>query len=249
MTLATKRILVLAIAVGSLELLCRLGLVDRITIVPPSEMSMRLWHLLATGSATDDILYTARNAAVAILLSVVIGFVAGAAIHALPRLRSILDPLLASYYAVPIFVFYPLLIVLFGINAIPLIVIGAMFGVVAMIVNTLTGLDRVPRALRKSARLLRLGKAQELFLIAIPAAGPHFVTGVKFSIIYAVIAVIAGEFILSARGIGFRVAFAYNSFDGPTMYALLLLLLTSVTIVTLSLHAFEKHLHRRWGRE
>jgi ABC-type nitrate/sulfonate/bicarbonate transport system permease component len=124
-----------------------------------------------------------------------------------------------------------------------------MYGVVAMIVNTLTGLDRVPRALRKSARLLRLRTVQELFLVSIPAAGPHFITGVKFSIIYAVLAVIAGEFILSARGIGFRVAFAYNSFDGPTMYALLLLLLGSVTVVTLSLHSFEKRLHRRWGRE
>jgi NitT/TauT family transport system permease protein len=204
---------------------------------------------LGSGGATDDILYTARNVAAAIFLSIALGFLAGAAIHALPRVRSVLDPLLASYYAVPIFVFYPLLIVLFGINEIPLIIIGAMFGVVAMIVNTLTGLDRVPRALRKSARLLRLGTVQELFLVSIPAAGPHFVTGVKFSIIYAVIAVIAGEFILSARGIGFRVAFAYNSFDGPTMYALLLLLLGSVTVVTLSLHSFEKRLHRRWGRE
>jgi NitT/TauT family transport system permease protein len=249
MSLTVKRVLVLVVAVGSLELLCQTGVVTRLTIVAPSQMAIRLWELLASGGATDDILYTARNVVAAIFLSVALGFLAGAAIHALPRVRSILDPLLASYYAVPIFVFYPLLIVLFGINEIPLIIIGAMFGVVAMIVNTLTGLDRVPRALRKSARLLRLGTVQELFLVSIPAAGPHFVTGVKFSIIYAVIAVIAGEFILSARGIGFRVAFAYNSFDGPTMYALLLLLLGSVTVVTLSLHSFEKRLHRRWGRE
>jgi NitT/TauT family transport system permease protein len=249
MSLTARRLLVLVLAVGSLEMLCRTGVISRLTIVAPSEMAIRLWELLATGSAADDILYTARNAVAAILLSITLGFLAGTTIHALPRLRSILDPLLASYYAVPIFVFYPLLIVLFGINAIPLIIIGAMFGIVAMIVNTLTGLDRVPRALRKSARLLRLGTVQELFLVSIPAAGPHFVTGVKFSIIYAVIAVIAGEFILSARGIGFRVAFAYNSFDGRTMYALLLLLLGSVTVVTLSLHSFEKRLHRRWGRE
>ena len=249
MSLTARRIVVLVLAVGSLELLCRTGVVGRLTMVPPSEMAMRLWQILASGSAADDILYTAGNAAAAILASIVAGFLAGAAIHALPRLRSILDPLLTSYYAIPIFVFYPLLIVIFGINSIPLIIIGGMFGVVAMIVATLTGLDRVPRALRKSARLFRLGRMQELFLVSLPAAGPHFVTGIKFSIIYAIIAVIAGEFILSSRGIGFRVAFAYNSFDGRTMYALLLLLLGSVSIVTLSLHAFEKRLHRRWGRE
>ncbi|MGE0723111.1 MAG: ABC transporter permease [Alphaproteobacteria bacterium] len=249
MTLAARRILVLVLAIGALELLCRTGAIGRLTMVPPSEMALRLGDLLASGAAADDILYTAGNAAAAILLSSVAGFFAGALIHALPRLRSILDPLLASYYAIPIFVFYPLLIVIFGINRVPLILIGAMFGVVAMIVATLTGLDRVPRALRKSARILRLGRLQELFLVALPSAGPHFVTGIKFSFIYSIIAVIAGEFILSSRGIGFRVAFAYNSFDGRTMYALLLLLLASVTVVTLSLHSFEKRLHRRWGRE
>lgn len=249
MTLLFRRILVMVVFVGALEIGCRTGLISRITMVPPSEMAMRLIELLRTGAATDDILFTLRNILAAISASVVSGFILGAIIHALPRLRSILDPLLTSYYAVPIFVFYPLLIVIFGINAIPLIVIGAMFGVVAMIVNTLTGLDRVPRALEKTGRIFKLGRVQQLLLISIPAAGPYFITGVKFSIIYATIAVIAGEFILSARGIGYRVAFAYNSFDGRTMYALLLLLLTTVTILALSLHAFEKRLHRRWGRE
>lgn len=249
MTLTARRLAVLFLAVGALELACRVGWIGRITMVPPSEMAARLGEMLAKGEALDDILFTLKNIAAAIVLSIISGFIAGAVIHALPRLRSILDPLLASYYAVPIFVFYPLLIVIFGVTSVPLILIGAMFGVVAMIVNTLTGLDRVPRALEKTGRLLGLGEVQQLFLIRIPAAGPYFITGIKFAIIYSTIAVIAGEFILSARGIGYRVAFAYNSFDGRTMYALLLLLLASVTTVALTLHAWEKRLHRRWGRE
>jgi NitT/TauT family transport system permease protein len=40
-----------------------------------------------------------------------------------------------------------------------------------------------------------------------------------------VIGVIAGEFILSSRGIGYRIAFAYNNFDTRAMYALMLLLI------------------------
>lgn len=218
-------------------------------MIPPTEMAEQLWRMLRSGSASDDIGYTLQNALAAILLSVTVGFVLGTAIHAVPRLRSILDPLLASYYAVPIFVFYPLLIVLFGINSVPLIIIGAMFGVVAMVVNTLTGLDRIPRALAKSARLFLLGRLQELFLVSLPSAGPHFITGVKFSIVYSVIGIIAGEFILSSRGIGYRIAFAYNNFDSRTMYALMLLLIAGVTVVTLALHAWEQRLHRRWGRE
>jgi NitT/TauT family transport system permease protein len=225
MSLMLKRIVVLIAAIAALELLCRFGWIDRMTMIPPTEMVDALWAMLRSGSASDDIQYTLDNMLAAIVLSVTIGFVAGTAIHAVPRLRSVLDPLLASYYAVPIFVFYPLLIVLFGITNLPLIIIGAMFGVVAMIVNTLTGLDRVPRAFAKSARLFRLGRIQELYLVSLPSAGPHFITGLKFSIVYSVIGVIAGEFILSSRGIGYRIAFAYNNFDTRAMYALMLLLI------------------------
>jgi NitT/TauT family transport system permease protein len=249
MKLLAKRLAVLFAGLGALEALCRLHWIGRITMIPPTEMALRLWSLLGSGGANDDIRYTLRNALFAFLLSVITGFIVGVAVHAVPRLRSILDPFLASYYAVPIFVFYPLLIVLFGINSLPLIAIGAMFGTVAMLVNTLIGLDRVPRALAKSARLLRLGTLEQLFFVSLPAAGPHFITGLKLTFVYSVIGIIAGEFILSSRGIGYRIAFAYNSFDSGTMYALLLLLILTVSTITLALHAWEKRLHRRWGRE
>jgi NitT/TauT family transport system permease protein len=242
------RLGVLLAAAAALEAACRAGWIDGMTMIPPSGMALAMMRMLASGKVTGDILYTLRNALAAIFLSVGLGFALGAAIHALPRLRRVLDPLLASYYAVPIFVFYPLLIVVFGINDVPLIVIGTMFGIVAMIVNTLAGLDRIPRALIKSARLLGLSRFEELLFVSLTSAGPYLITGVKFSIVYSIIAIVAGEFILSSRGLGFRIAFAYNDFDNRTMYGLMLLLLTAVTIVILSLHGWEKRLHRRWGR-
>ena len=75
------------------------------------------------------------------------------------------EPFLASYYAVPFFAFYPVFIVLFGIGAAPIIVMGVLFGIVAMIMATLTGLDRVPLALRKTARLYRLGASRAALTI------------------------------------------------------------------------------------
>ena len=232
-----------------LELLCRVGSIGRLTMIPPTEMVEALWSLLVAGSITEDVLFTLRNTVAAVALSVVAGFGAGLVVHAVPRLRRVLDPLFASYYAVPVFVFYPLLIVIFGVNAIPLIVIGAMFGVVAMLISTLTGLDRVPRVMSKSARMFRLGPLQAAFLIKLPSAAPHLITGVKLAVVYSVIAVVAGEFILSSKGIGHRIAYAYNDFDGRTMYGLLLLLLTAVTVVTMALHMWEHRLHRRWARQ
>ena len=53
-------------------------------------------------------------------------------------------------------------------------------------------------------------------------------TGIKLTVVYAFIAVVAGEFVLSGSGFGYQIAFAYNNFDNPTMYGLMLLMLVFV---------------------
>ena len=252
MTRAAKvawlRFALVAGALVALEALCRLGLVNRLTMIPPSEMAMALGGLLASGRVAADIRFTLQNTAAAIAVSVLAGFLIGAAVHGLPRLRRVLDPVFSAYYAVPTFVLYPLLIVAFGIGATSLVAMGAMFGVVAMIINTLIGLDRVPASLLKTARVMRLGGARTMLLVRLPAAMPALVTGMKLAVAYSVIGVVAAEFILATAGVGKRIAFAYNDFDTRTMYALMLLIVVAVMVLNGLLYSWEQHLHRRWGR-
>ena len=121
------------------------------TMIPPTEMVRALWQILTSGKFNADIAFTIVNTAAAVALSVVGGFLIGAVLHAIPRVRHAFEPLLAAYYAVPVFVFYPLLIVAFGVGRAALIVMGALVGVVAMIVNTLSGLDRVSPVLDENS--------------------------------------------------------------------------------------------------
>ena len=100
----------------------------------------------------------------------------------------------------PHFAFYPLLIVIFGLGALPLIVLATLFAMVAMIVATLAGLDRVPRVLLKTARVHRLSPFEEMWRIRLPAAAPHLFSGIKLAVAYSFIGVIAGEFIMSTDG-------------------------------------------------
>src|SRR5262245_21182931 len=215
-------------------------------MIPPSEMVVALWQILAGGKANADIAFTVLNTVAAIALSVFGGFLVGACLHALPRLRHVVEPLLSAYYAVPVFVFYPLLIVAFGVGRAALIAMGAMFGFVAMVVNTLLGLYRVPPVVRKTAAILKLNLAQRLFLVRLPAAAPHLVTGIKLAVAYSVIGIVAGEFILATAGIGKRIAFGYHDFDNRTMYGMLLLLLALVMVVNGVLSIWEKRLHHRF---
>ena len=242
------RIALIASAVGLLELLCQRRVISPLTLIAPSEMAAKLGELLWTGQITEDIVQTFSTVALAFALAVVAGCAAGAALHAWPRARRAVDPRLASYYSIPFFVFYPLLIALFGLNSIPLVAIGFVFASASMVIATLNGLDRVPRVLTKTARMYRLNRLQTVTRITLPAAAPHLFTGVKLALAYAFIGVIAGEFILSGAGLGFSIAYAYNNFDSPTMYALMLFVIVVATVINGALHMWEQRLMKRRAR-
>jgi NitT/TauT family transport system permease protein len=233
------RTAVIVAMIGALELACDLGFIRHQTIIPPSEMATALYGLLASGAINADIERTLGVIAVVIALSIVLGFALGLVIHALPRVREALDPLLATYYAVPIFIFYPVLIAIFGLSPIPIVLIGVATAAVAMIIATLTGLDRVPRVLTKVARVHRLGRVTTAMTLQLPAAAPYLFTGVKLSVSYGFIAVIAAEFILSPAGLGRDISDAYTDFNNRRMYALILFLLIIATIVNTVLHALD----------
>lgn len=245
---ALARLAVIACFVLFIEALCRFGVISRLTLLPPSEMAAWLLHLLATGEINEAIARTFSNVAIAFVLSVAFGLAAGVIIHAVPRLRRVCDPLLAAYYSIPVFVFYPLFVSLFGLNRWPLITIGFAFGVIAMVIATLNGLDRVPRVLLKVARVHRMRRSAEIIRIVLPAAAPYLFTGVKLALAYSFIGILAGEFILSGGGLGYAIAYAYDAFDNRTMYALMLFVLIVATAMNAGLYVWEQRLLRRRGR-
>jgi len=241
------RTAVLAIAVGMLEIGCRIGLIDQRVVIPPSEMADALVQLLISGQANDQIVRTFGIVIAATLISVTGGFALGVVIHALPRVREALDPFFATYYAVPIFIFYPVMIVIFGLSVMPIVLMGVATAIVAMIIATLNGLDRVPRVLTKVARVHRMGAIATALRLKLPAAAPHLFTGVKLAVSYAFIGVIASEFILAPAGLGRVISDAYTDFNNRKMYALMLLLVVVATVVNMLLHVLDQRWSERRG--
>jgi NitT/TauT family transport system permease protein len=241
------RTLVIAAAIALLEALCVAGIIDKITMQPPHRIAVDLWHILASGSMNAAIRKTLGNSAIALAFALVVGIAVGALLHGYHGLRDTIDPLFATYYAVPVFAFYPFFIVVFGFGDVPQILIGFMLGVVAVIVNTLNGLDRVPRVLLKTARIHRLNRVQTALRITLPFAGPYVLTGIKLAVAYALIGVIGSEFIMSRGGVGYEIGFAYTNFDNATMYPLIVLILVMSVAINSALSWWERRLLRRRG--
>jgi len=242
------RLVLIFLAVGLLEALCRLGVIPSFTLIAPSAMAQSLWKILASGKFTPDIVATLTNVGIAIAAAMLAGVALGTLLQSRPAARRVLDPLFATYYAVPMYAFYPLLIVIFGLGDLPQVAIGFLLAVMAVIINTLNGLDRVPPVLLKAARVHGLGFLKTAFFVRLPYATPYVFTGFKLAVAYSFIGVIGAEFITSSRGIGYEISFAYNNFDNGVMYAMILFILLLVITVNMSLHAWEKRLLARRRR-
>jgi NitT/TauT family transport system permease protein len=245
---ALLRILVLLALVAALEALCRTGYITNFTMQPPTRIVQDLGKILVSGKLNHAIAKTLTNATIAFGLALVIGIVTALLIHARKLVREALDPLFATYYAIPVIAFYPLFVILFGLGDRPQIIIAFMLGVVAVIVNTLNGLDRVPPVLLKTARVARMSPAATALKVTLPFAMPYILTGAKFAIAYSLIGIIGSEFIMSRDGMGFEIAFAYTNFDNAIMYPLILLVLLVSITANLALVAWEKRILGRRGQ-
>jgi NitT/TauT family transport system permease protein len=241
------RLLVVVAAIAILEVLCLAGVIDKITMQAPHLIVRDLYRMLVSGRMNSAILKTLTNTLLALGLALGAGIVIGALLHRHRAVRDTLDPLFATYYAVPVFAFYPFFLVVFGLGDVPQILIAFMLGVVAVIVNTLTGLDRVPTVLLKTARIMRMSPLDTALRMTLPAAAPYILTGVKLAVAYAFIGVIGSEFIMSRGGIGYEISFAYTSFDNATMYPLIVLILLASITINAALSRWEERLLARRG--
>jgi NitT/TauT family transport system permease protein len=237
---------IIVLALVAIEVIPRLDLVDPIALVPLSEMVWQLWLLISDGILLSHIVRTLTSIVVAGTLAVVTGLPLGVLLWRLERTRKVLQPYLTTYYAIPIFAFYPLFIAIFGLSAWPVIIIAWAWAVVAIVLNTVIGLDEVPEVLVKVGRSLRLSRRDMFTRIYFPAATPYIFTGFKLAASYTVIGVIASEFIQAEAGVGWFVGFSYNNFAIQNMYAAILLIL----VFAIALNSFLLRLERRmYGRQ
>lgn len=204
-----------------------------------------LIQLITSGAIINDIRQTAVATFVAFLAAVAVGIPSGWILWRLDTLRRVLDPYLIAYYALPVFVFYPLFIAIFGLNQIPIILIAFALSVIAIVINTANGFDQVRDVFREVGRSLKLSRYQTFRHIYFPAAVPYIFTGLKLGFIYALIGVIASEFILANAGLGYLVAYNYNNFATAEMYAVMLLVVIIAISTNVILVRVENHLYER----
>jgi len=190
-------------------------------LVNPSFLSR---HLLPTIAAV----------AASFVLAAVVGVALGILMWRSRLVEAVLDPYVTTYYAIPVFALYPLFLVLFGAGLAPIVVVGVLSSFVIIAVQTAAGLRNTPSVYFKVARSFRVTARDVVRHVAIPATLPALFAGLRLGLTYCIIMVVATQFILATRGLGWVIADAYERFDLPTMYGGVIMVATvSLGIISL----------------
>ena len=210
----------------------------------PSVIVVELGTLLTEPQFWNDAGRSGFEVALAIVVGGLLGFAAGLVFWKIPLIGRIFEPYLVSFYAVPLVLFYPVMIVLVGINAMSVIILATIMAAIPMALNTAVGLNTMPPVYMKLARSLKASPRQTLFAIAIPAAGPFIVAGLRLAVVYALIGTIAMEFTTAQAGLGYRIRYLYEIFDNELMFAYIVMVLVLSGILTILLALVERALLR-----
>lgn len=227
------------------QLVAAAGLFSASQLPPPGDVVGALGGLLRRGE-----LWTHLRAS---LGRIVLGYLAGAgAALALGSLiglsataRRLLAPTVAALRTVPSLAWVPLLLLWFGIDETPkviLVAIGAFFPIYTTTASALSHVD---------AHLLEVGRAYGrrgaalLATVMLPAAAPELVNGLRLGLANAWLFLVAAELIASSKGLGFLLIDSQNTGRTDVMLLAIIVLAGLGKLSDAALGAVERRMVRR----
>lgn len=217
------QILIIAGFLTLIEYVGQARLISRTTMVPFTDMVATLGQLIIQGEVLPNFLRTVIEAVGAFLTAMSIGIPVGFLLWRFSGLGKVMEPYLVSLYAMPTVLFYPALLILFGLGSIPIIIIAVVAATVPVVLNTMVGLAQMPEVYFKVARTVRASRWQTFSKVMAPAAAPFIFTGLRIAATYSLSVTIGMEFILSEKGLGYAVRIFYEFFSTAEMYAYIIL--------------------------
>lgn len=133
----------------------------------------------------DDLLEDSIAHVQVVLLSLIIATVIGVTLGVLTyRRRVIAQALLAvtsTMLTIPSFALFGLLIPILGLGYTPTVVALVNYSILAILRNTITGLQGVDPAITESAKGMGMSNFQQLIRVELPLAWPVIITGIRVS--------------------------------------------------------------------
>ncbi|MDO5642068.1 MAG: ABC transporter permease [Paracoccus sp. (in: a-proteobacteria)] len=194
-----------------------------------------------------NLLPTLRATLLGFSLSISAAFAFSVVLDFAPRLRRALFPIFVISQTLPLVAIAPLMVLWFGFDLTPKILLIALVTFFPMLVALVDGYASTEPEIEALLRSMGATRAVVFRRARLPSALPYFFAGLRISITYAVVAAIFAEYAGARAGIGIVILNAKNSFRPDLMLAAVVIS-SALTLLLFGLVAGLQHWALRWRR-
>ncbi len=216
-----------AIILGALalwEFVAHSGWLYRDVVPSLPAIGEALYGLLASPDFWFNLGVTAGEIGVALAIGSLAGLALGLLLGVNRFLSRAYEPYLYYLGPTPKIIFFPIMIMWFGVGVESKIALGALSCFFPVVLSVAAGMRQIDKVLIRVGESFRASPWQMAMKIYLPAMRHPVINGVRLGLGFALIGTLLAETKLSNKGVGFLIIQAYSIFDMPRMYAMLIVL-------------------------
>ncbi len=233
-----------AVVMGVWEFLSATGRLDPFFFSRPSAIVTQMAKWIVSGFIWPHLATTLIEALLAFVIGTVFGVACGLALARVELLARVFDPYIRILNALPRVILGPIFILWFGLGIASKVALAVTLVFFIVFFNTFQGIREVNPVVRDNARMLQASEHQLLRYVYLPSAMAWIFSSLHTSIGFALVGAVVGEYLGSARGIGYVVAQAEGVFDTTGVFAGLILTSAVVLLIDLGINRLERYLLR-----
>lgn len=217
--------------------------------IPPSALPgalLRMWRVPELPALGEHVWLTFKEIVGAYALAVAAGLWLGFLLGLRRTVGRIYEPLLAALYAVPSVIWYPSLMLFFGLGPASKIAFGVLLGFFPIVLSVLAGIRQVPATLVTVARSMGARPWTVFSKVMLPAMASTMVGGLRAGLALSVVGVLVGEILGSRAGVGYVINYAYGLMM-TREYAVLALIAAAAVLTVDTAGALLEARVKRWA--
>jgi ABC-type nitrate/sulfonate/bicarbonate transport system permease component len=232
----------LVIVMGSWFVIGRTGAISPLFVPPMEAVWLAFSRLVQTDQFWAAVRTTLTTISEAYLIAIVLGILAGYLVTRSRFLTQVLEPVVSGLFSIPITLFFPLFILLFGIGPASKIAYGAAYSFFPIALNTIAGLAGVNSNHLNAARSMGLSSFGTFRHVLFPAAFPVILTGLRIGFFICFASVLGGETISSVSGVGRNIALAAELMEPARMYAWIVVVIATALVLNTLVSMIENRM-------
>jgi NitT/TauT family transport system permease protein len=197
----------------------RIGLANPEILPPLSIVLAALVGLVRDGDLALHGWSSLQNLVAGLGLGIVVGVVLGVLMAWYRPIEALVNPLVRVLYPLPRSALIPVMILWFGLGAASKIAAVFMGCLLPVVLSAFNGARGVEQVLVWSALAAGAGRHRVLWEIVLPAAMPEILAGVRNALALSFILLVAAEFLIGQRGMGFLISFLGEGGSYASMFA------------------------------